>query len=68
MKRACNNIHTLPKEWGLCKKYLLFVISVKTEIQMLIILRDSHFRGNDDPVIISFYTVSMPSAKEMIIM
>ena len=45
----------------LCKKYLFFVISVKTEIQMLKIVRDSHFRGNDNPVIIALYTGSMLS-------
>ncbi len=41
--------------------------SGKTEIQMFKIIRDSHFRGNDNPVIITFYTVSMPLAKKMII-
>jgi len=39
---------------------------VKTEIQMFKIKKDSHFRGNDIPVIITLYTDSMPLAKEMI--
>jgi hypothetical protein len=30
---------------------------------MFKIIRDSHFRGNDNPVIITFYTVSIPSGK-----
>jgi hypothetical protein len=57
----------LQKKWRLCKKHLFFVISVKTEIQMFKIVRDSHFRGNDNAVIITFYKVSMPLVKGMII-
>jgi len=41
---------------------------VKTEIQMFKIIKDSHFRGNDIPVNITLYTVSMPFAKKMIMM
>ena len=69
MKRACENIYTLLKEWSGCKKYLLFVIYVKTylpdrqaEIQMFENIEDSYFRGNDNPVNIPFYTVSIPLA------
>ncbi len=40
---------------------LLFLNFVKTGIQMFENVKDSHFRGNDNPVIIPFYTISIPT-------
>jgi len=68
------NLFTHFRRNGSCVKSIYFlsfpcsegIPSGKMEIQMFNIVRDSHFRGNDNPIIITFHTVSMLSAKGMI--
>ncbi len=57
------SVNRLPLESRPSEEYLLFVIPVKSGIQMFDYVRDSHLRGNDNPVIITFYTGSIPSGQ-----